>query len=52
MNLSPEAFWNLRLAEWRWLLEAASPAGDSLTLKELKTLANLYPDETFVRSYR
>lgn len=43
MNLSPQDFWNLSLAEWRWLLGEAGPAG--MTREELHALAGLYPDE-------
>ncbi|MBI1365769.1 MAG: phage tail assembly chaperone [Alphaproteobacteria bacterium] len=41
MRLSPADFWNLTVAEWRWL---AQPEGDAMTRAEFERLAALYPD--------
>lgn len=43
MRLSPQAFWDLSLSEWRWL--AGAQAGERLDLADLKALAALYPDD-------
>ena len=47
MRLSPKDFWSLSPAEWRWLIEAAAPAGGpGMTTGELAALALQYPDES------
>lgn len=43
LGLSPDAFWALTLAEWRWLLPDAPAA---LTRAGLDRLIALYPDQS------
>ena len=47
LRLSPEAFWSLSLAEWRWLLPEAGEAmnGEAMTRDSLGALLLQYPDE-------
>jgi uncharacterized phage protein (TIGR02216 family) len=42
LNLDPDAFWALTVAEWRWLTEGAG--ADALTRQGLDALIALYPD--------
>jgi uncharacterized phage protein (TIGR02216 family) len=43
LNLDPETFWTLTIAEWRWLTERA--AGEALPRAGLDALIALYPDD-------
>lgn len=42
LGLSPDAFWGLTVAEWRWLQPEAPPALDR---RGLDALIALYPDK-------
>jgi uncharacterized phage protein (TIGR02216 family) len=42
LGLSPEAFWGLTIAEWRWL---APEEGAALDRAGLEALLALYPDD-------
>ncbi len=46
LGLSPDAFWRLSLAEWRWLLEAAlGEDPQAMDAGALRTLLTRYPDK-------
>jgi uncharacterized phage protein (TIGR02216 family) len=44
LGLSPDAFWRLSFAEWRWLLAAVLGEGPPMNGAALRALVEKYPD--------